>query len=111
MMDITVSRVRNVVDFKVDHESLRKAKNSIKGIKEFAESQKIAIKPFVDQRALNKSMKQAIKQARANNVIMQNAQNKANNRGMERTPLIIILKLNNKQEHRLLLIKDKTRLI
>lgn len=81
MMDITVSRVRNVVDFKVDHESLRKAKNSIKGIKEFAESQKIAIKPFVDQRALNKSMKQAIKQARANNVIMQNAQNKANNRG------------------------------
>ncbi|ENE4802824.1 hypothetical protein ABNJ21_002407 [Klebsiella michiganensis] len=81
MMDITVSRIRNVVDFKVDHESLRKAKNSIKGIKEFAENQKIAIKPFVDQRALNKSMKQAIKQARANNVIMQNAQNKANNRG------------------------------
>ena len=81
MMDITVSRVRNVVDFKVDHESLRKAKNSIKGIKEFAENQKIAIKPFVDQRALNKSMKRAIKQARANNVIMQNAQNKANNRG------------------------------
>lgn len=80
-MDITVSRIRNVVDFKVDHESLRKAKNSIKGIKEFAENQKIAIKPFVDQRALNKSMKQAIKQARANNVIMQNAQNKANNRG------------------------------
>lgn len=80
MMDIVVSRVRNVVDFKVDHESLRKAKNSIKGIKEFAENQKIAIKPFVDQRALNKSMKQAIKQAKANNVIMQNAQNKANNR-------------------------------
>lgn len=80
MMDITVSRVRNVVDFKVDHESLRKAKDSIKGIKEFAENQKIAIKPFVDQRALNKSMKQAIKQAKANNVIMQNAQNKANNR-------------------------------
>lgn len=81
MMDITVSRIRNVVDFKVDHESLRKAKNSIKGIKDFAENQKIAIKPFVDQRALNKSMKQAIKQAKANNVIMQNAQNKANNRG------------------------------
>lgn len=80
MMDIVVSRVRNVVDFKVDHESLRKAKNSIKGIKDFAENQKIAIKPFVDQRALNKSMKQAIKQAKANNVIMQNAQNKANNR-------------------------------
>ena len=80
MMDITVSRVRNVVDFKVDHESLRKAKDSIKGIKEFAENQKIAIKPFVDQRALNKSMKQAIKQARANSIIMQNAQNKANNR-------------------------------
>lgn len=81
MMDITVSRIRNVVDFKVDHESLRKAKDSIKGIKQFAESQKIAIKPFVDQRALNKSMKRAIKQARANNVIMQNAQAKANNRG------------------------------
>lgn len=81
MMDITVSRIRNVVDFKVDHESLRKAKDSIKGIKDFAENQKIAIKPFVDQRALNKSMKQAIKQAKANNVIMQNAQNKANNRG------------------------------
>lgn len=81
MMDITVSRIRNVVDFKVDHESLRKAKDSIKGIKDFAENQKIAIKPFVDQRALNKSMKQAIKQARANNVIMQNAQAKANNRG------------------------------
>ena len=81
MMDIVVSRVRNVVDFQVDHESLRKAKNSIKGIKDFAENQKIAIKPFVDQRALNKSMKQAIKQAKANNVIMQNAQNKANNRG------------------------------
>lgn len=80
MMDITVSRIRNVVDFKVDHESLRKAKDSIKGIKDFAENQKIAIKPFVDQRALNKSMKQAIKQAKANNVIMQNAQNKANNR-------------------------------
>lgn len=81
MMDITVSRIRNVVDFKIDHESLRKAKDSIKGIKDFAENQKIAIKPFVDQRALNKSMKQAIKQAKANNVIMQNAQNKANNRG------------------------------
>ncbi len=80
-MDITVSRIRNVVDFKIDHESLRKAKDSIKGIKDFAENQKIAIKPFVDQRALNKSMKQAIKQAKANNVIMQNAQNKANNRG------------------------------
>lgn len=81
MMDISVARIRNVVDFKVDHESLRKAKDSIKGIKDFAENQKIAIKPFVDQRALNKSMKQAIKQAKANNVIMQNAQNKANNRG------------------------------
>ncbi|WP_154988269.1 hypothetical protein [Klebsiella grimontii] len=81
MMDITVSRIRNVVDFKIDHESLRKAKDSILGIKKFAENQKIAIKPFVDQRALNKSMKQAIKQARANNVIMQNAQAKANNRG------------------------------
>lgn len=80
MMDIQISRIRNTVDFKVDHESLRKAKDSIKGIKQFAESQKIAIKPFVDQRALNKSMKQAIKQAKANNVIMQNAQNKANNR-------------------------------
>lgn len=80
MMDITVSRIRNVVDFKIDHESLRKAKDSIKGIKQFAENQKIVIKPFVDQRALNKSMKQAIKQAKANNVIMQNAQNKANNR-------------------------------
>lgn len=80
MMDVTVSRIRNVVDFKVDHESLRKAKDSIKGIKQFAENQKIAIKPFVDQRALNKSMKQTIKQAKANNVIMQNAQNKANNR-------------------------------
>lgn len=85
MMDITVSRVRNVVDFKVDHESLRKAKDSIKGIKQFAESQKIAIKPFVDQRALNKSMKQAIKQVKANNVIMQNAQNKANNRSANTT--------------------------
>ncbi|MBX8651868.1 hypothetical protein FP365_01185 [Klebsiella michiganensis] len=81
MMDITVSRIRNVVDFKIDHESLRKAKDSILGIKKFAENQKIAIKPFVDQRALNKSMRQAIKQARANNVIMQNAQAKANNRG------------------------------
>lgn len=81
MMDISVARIRNVVDFKVDHESLRKAKDSIKGIKDFAENQKIAIKPFVDQRALNKSMKLAIKQAKANNVIMQNAQNKANNRG------------------------------
>ncbi|WP_154956116.1 hypothetical protein [Klebsiella grimontii] len=80
MMDVTVSRIRNVVDFKVDHESLRKAKDSILGIKKFAENQKIAIKPFVDQRALNKSMKQAIKQAKANNVIMQNAQAKANNR-------------------------------
>lgn len=80
MMDVTVSRIRNVVDFKVDHESLRKAKDSILGIKKFAENQKIAIKPFVDQRALNKSMKKAIRHAKQNNIVMQNAQAKANSR-------------------------------
>lgn len=80
MLDIQISRIRNTVDFTVDKNSLKAAKDSILGIKKFAESQKIAIKPFVDQRALNKSMKRAIKQARANNVIMQNAQAKANSR-------------------------------
>lgn len=73
MMDIKISRIRNTVDFEVDHASLRKAKNSIKGIKEFIENQKPVLKIGLDQKHLKKQVKQAVAAAQAQQKIINGA--------------------------------------
>ncbi|MGK3485118.1 hypothetical protein [Klebsiella michiganensis] len=73
MMDIKISRIRNTVDFEVDHASLRKAKNSIKGIKEFIENQKPVLKIGLDQKHLKKQVKQAVASAHAQQKIVNGA--------------------------------------
>lgn len=72
-MDIKISRIRNTVDFEVDHASLRKAKNSIKGIKEFIENQKPVLKIGLDQKHLKKQVKQAVAAAQAQQKIINGA--------------------------------------
>ena len=60
MLDIKVSRIRNVVDFTVDKNSLREAKESIKGIKTFIEG----MQPQLDLTRLKRQMREMERYAR-----------------------------------------------
>ncbi|BBK09276.1 hypothetical protein [Klebsiella phage 05F01] len=61
MLDIKVSRIRNVVDFTVDKNSLREAKESIKGIKDFIEG----LQPQMNLNKFKRQMREAERYAKA----------------------------------------------
>ncbi|PNO44933.1 hypothetical protein MC52_021525 [Klebsiella michiganensis] len=70
MMEIKVSKIVNVVEFSVSKDTLKKAKDSVKGIKDFIENQKPVLKIGLDQKHLKKQVKQAVAAAQAQQKII-----------------------------------------
>ncbi|MDT7005046.1 hypothetical protein [Klebsiella variicola] len=56
MMEIKVSKIVNVVEFSVSKDTLKKAKDSVKGIKDFIENQKPVLKIGLDQKNLKNKL-------------------------------------------------------
>lgn len=73
MMEIKVSKIVNVVEFSVSKDTFKKAKDSVKGIKEFIENQKPVLKIGLDQKHLKKQAKQAVAAAQAQQKIINGA--------------------------------------
>ncbi|WP_449404630.1 hypothetical protein [Klebsiella grimontii] len=73
MMEIKVSKIVNVVEFSVSKDTLKKAKDSVKGIKDFIENQKPVLKIGLDQKHLKKQVKQAVAAAQAQQKIINGA--------------------------------------
>ncbi|MEZ2436156.1 hypothetical protein ACBR29_25450, partial [Raoultella planticola] len=73
MMEIKVSKIVNVVEFSVSKDTFKKAKDSVKGIKDFIENQKPVLKIGLDQKHLKKQVKQAVAAAQAQQKIINGA--------------------------------------
>ncbi|MDU1358760.1 MAG: hypothetical protein E6932_28540, partial [Citrobacter freundii] len=70
MMEIKVSKIVNVVEFSVSKDTLKKANDSVTGIKDFIENQKPVLKIGLDQKHLKKQVKQAVAAAQAQQKII-----------------------------------------
>lgn len=73
MMEIKVSKIVNVVEFSVSKDTFKKAKDSVKGIKDFIENQKPVLKIGLDQKHLKKQARQAVAAAQAQQKIINGA--------------------------------------